>query len=65
MSHHKDTQNPQDNSSAILDFPDNKALQAQASEWLAKLDAEQPSAKDLAEFKRWINADLAHRQAFE
>ena len=41
MSHHSDTQ---PNSKArVLAFPEHKSTQTQASEWLAKLDAEQPS----------------------
>ena len=68
MSNHKDTHNPSDSSdhsAAVLEFPDIKTVQTQASEWLAKLDAEQPSAQDLAAFKQWVNAAPDHRQAFE
>ena len=64
MSNHNDTQST-DSNGAVLDFPDNKTVQTQASEWLAKLDAEQPSKNDLAAFKQWVNADNAHRIAFE
>ena len=62
MSHHSDTQ---PNQGAVLAFPEHKSTQTQASEWLAKLDAEQPSPQDLAAFKQWVNADPAHRIAFE
>ena len=68
MSNHKDTHSPSDssdNSAAVLEFPDIKTVQTQASQWLAKLDAEQPSAQDLAAFKQWVNAAPEHRQAFE
>lgn len=68
MSNHKDTHSPSDssdNSAAVLEFPDIKTVQTQASQWLAKLDAEQPSAQDLAAFKQWVNAAPDHRQAFE
>ena len=68
MSNHSDTHNDNhstDNGGAVLDFPENKSIQTQASEWLAKLDAEQPSKSDLAAFKKWVNADNAHRIAFE
>ena len=68
MSNHSDTHNDNhstDNGGAVLDFPENKSIQTQASEWLAKLDAEQPSKRDLADFKQWVNADSAHRIAFE
>ena len=65
MSNHKDTHNPSDHSAAVLEFPDTKTVDTQASEWLAKLDAEQPSTQDLAAFKQWVNADPAHRRAFE
>ena len=62
MSNHNDTQ---PNSGAVLEFPDHKSIHTQASQWLAKLDAEQPSQRDLARFKQWVNADPAHRIAFE
>ena len=62
MSNHNDTQ---PNSGAVLEFPDHKTIHTQASQWLAKLDAEQPSQRDLARFKQWVNADPAHRIAFE
>ena len=69
MSNHNDTHSTEssneNNSGAVLDFPENKSIQTQASEWLAKLDAEQPSKRDLADFKQWVNADSAHRIAFE
>lgn len=65
MSHHKDTHSSQSNSGAVLDFPESKTIQVQAAAWLAKLDAEQPSKTDLAEFKQWVNADPTHRSAFE
>ena len=68
MSNQSDTHNPghsSDHSAAVLDFPDIQTIDSQASEWLAKLDAEQPSPKDLAAFKQWVNADPEHRQAFE
>jgi len=68
MSNHNDTHSTEssaDNGGAVLDFPENKSIQTQASEWLAKLDAEQPSKRDLADFKQWVNADSAHRIAFE
>jgi transmembrane sensor len=62
MSNHSDTQ-PSDG--AVLAFPEHKSIQTQASEWLAKLDAEHPSPQDLAAFKQWVNASSAHRIAFE
>jgi transmembrane sensor len=62
MSNHSDTQPTH---GAVLAFPEHKTIQTQASEWLAKLDAEQPSPQDLAAFKQWVNAHPAHRIAFE
>ena len=62
MSNHSDTQS---SNGAVLAFPEHKTIQIQASEWLAKLDAEQPSQQDLAAFKQWVNASSAHRIAFE
>ena len=64
MSNHNDTQST-DSNGAVLDFPDNKTVQTQASEWLAKLDAEQPSKRIWPLSNKWVNADNAHRIAFE
>jgi transmembrane sensor len=61
MTNHNDSQN----SSSVLEFPEVKTLQTQASEWLAKLDAETASPRVLQDFKVWVNQDKAHRIAFE
>jgi transmembrane sensor len=43
----------------------NLSIEEQASQWMAKLDAETPSKETFRGFKAWVNADPAHRQAFE
>ena len=53
------------NKQSVVDFPASKMVEAQASEWLAKLDADVPSEPVLREFKAWVNASREHRQAFE
>lgn len=63
MSH--DTDNKETEGCSIVGFPDLKSLEAKAAEWLAKLDADNPSNEDLEAFRRWINKDKAHYQAFE
>jgi len=63
MSHTEDDREMKVNS--VVDFPSSKSIERQASEWLAKLDAEAPSREDLKAFEQWINKDAAHRQAFE
>ena len=65
MSNRIDSQDNQQNNAAVVDFPETKTIDQQASEWLAKLDAENPSAEVLAAFKDWVNATEAHRIAFE
>ena len=65
MSNRIDSQDNQQNNAAVVDFPETKTIDQQASEWLAKLDAENPSAEVLAAFKDWVNATEAHRLAFE
>ena len=65
MSNRIDSQDNQQNNAAVVDFPGTKTIDQQASEWLAKLDAENPSAEVLAAFKDWVNATEAHRIAFE
>ena len=42
-----------------------QSVDAQAAAWLAKLDADDVSKDDLATFKRWVNLDASHREAFE
>ena len=39
--------------------------EAQAYQWLAKLDADETSAEDMAAFKQWINQSEQHRVEFE
>ena len=70
MSNHNDSQDNQKGNanldgSAILEFPETKTVDTQASEWLAKLDAETPSKEDLQAFKVWVNEADEHRIAFE
>ena len=65
MSNRIDSQDNQQNNGAVVDFPETQTIDQQASEWLAKLDAENPSAEVLAAFKDWVNATEAHRIAFE
>ena len=70
MSNHNDSQDNQKGNanldgSAILEFPETKTVDTQASEWLAKLDAEAPSKEDLQAFKVWVNEADEHRIAFE
>ena len=51
---------------SVLAFSEiNSSVEVQASQWLARLDGETPSLETRQEFKAWINADPAHRKAFE
>ncbi len=63
MSNNSDTNGM--NKNAIINFPDSKSVETQASEWLAILDAEEPSEEVIQGFKEWVNADDKHRQSFE
>ena len=65
MSNQIDSQDKRQNNSAVVDFPEIKTIEQQASEWLAKLDAETPSAEVLAGFKEWVNNAEENRLAFE
>ena len=60
MNHHDDQQEQN-----IVLFPEQKAISEQASEWIARLDQENPDQQTRREFARWINQDPAHREAFE
>lgn len=51
--------------SPVVAFPETKSIQAQASEWMAKLDGGEPTPRELSEFRVWLNADPAHRQAMD
>ena len=53
------------NRNPVAAFPEMKSVQAQASEWLAKLDGGEPTPAELSEFSAWVNADSAHRQAMD
>lgn len=49
----------------VVDFQVVESVEAQAAKWLAVLDADNPPAEKIEEFKQWINQNEAHRQAFE
>lgn len=49
----------------VIPIEEPKSVQAQASEWLARLDGDKPTAQDLEAFKQWVNQDTAHIEAFE
>jgi len=51
--------------SSVVIFPEMKSIQAQASEWMAKLDSGDPTPEELNKFIAWVNADSAHRQAMD
>ena len=46
----------------IVEFPDRKAIEKEAGEWLIKLDGDSaPSAKELASLREWLERSPAHR----
>ncbi|MEJ0034764.1 MAG: FecR domain-containing protein [Gammaproteobacteria bacterium] len=45
--------------------PENPDIQAQAREWVVKLDGERPAPAVLAELRLWANRSPLHRQALE
>lgn len=49
----------------VVRLPDPKAIEAQAAEWLVRLDDEEASLRDYELFLRWRNQSTPHRAAFE
>ncbi|ARN73794.1 FecR family protein [Oceanicoccus sagamiensis] len=49
----------------VVDFPDAESLPDQAAKWVARLDADQPSAATKREFKHWLQQSPEHRREFE
>src|SRR6185312_12447348 len=47
----------------ILTFPDTAAIEAEAAAWVARFDAGDVSARDLAAFQEWLNRGALHREA--
>jgi transmembrane sensor len=47
----------------ILAFPDTAAPEAEAAAWVARFDAGDVSAKDLAAFQEWLNRSALHQEA--
>ncbi|MEJ1963534.1 MAG: FecR domain-containing protein [Gammaproteobacteria bacterium] len=45
--------------------PENRDIQAQAREWVVRLDGEQPTPAVLADLRLWVNRSPLHRQALE
>ena len=44
---------------------DRKRIEDEAARWVARLDAEDVTEQTRAEFERWIEADPAHRRAYQ
>jgi transmembrane sensor len=63
MTNQQDAAN--ENAAPVLDFPAVKSIDTQAAEWMALLDGDAPSEHDRQAFGVWIQADPAHRRAFE
>lgn len=49
----------------IPNRPENPDIQAQAREWVVRLDGERPTQAVLAELRQWVNRSPLHRQALE
>lgn len=48
----------------IVEFPDRRAIDAEAAEWLIRLDGDSPpSAEERAVFKAWLERGEVHRKA--
>lgn len=53
------------NENKVMRFPDLKTIEAEAAEWLVRLDDEESSPHDYAEFQKWRSQSEQHREAFE
>ena len=49
----------------VVVFPEQKSVQTQASEWIARLEVSEPTPAVLEEFRIWVNEDVQHRSEFE
>ena len=49
----------------VVWLPDPKAIEAQAAEWLVRLDDEEASVRDYEVFLKWRSQSAHHRAAFE
>jgi transmembrane sensor len=49
----------------IPNRPENSDIQAQAREWVVRLDGERPTRAVLADLRLWVNRSPLHRQALE
>jgi transmembrane sensor len=49
----------------IPNRPEHPDIQAQAREWVVKLDGERPTPAMLAELRQWVSRSPLHRQALE
>ncbi len=50
---------------SVVDFPDQSAIENEASQWIAKLDGGSLSVSDLRELRRWVNQSSRHRSVLE
>lgn len=51
--------------SNVRQLPDTEAIERQASDWIARLEADDVSADDRARFEAWRAAHPAHARAFQ
>jgi transmembrane sensor len=51
-----------DKSDNVVQFPDTNTLDAEAAEWVVRLDSESVTADDLRKFREWQNASPHHRE---
>lgn len=51
--------------SNVRQLPDTEAIERQASEWIARLKADDVSADDRARFEAWRTAHAAHERAYK
>ncbi len=53
-------------SEKIVEFPDRKAIEEEAAEWLIKLDGDRaPSAKELESLREWLARSPVHREQLD
>lgn len=53
------------NDKKIMCFPDLKTIELEAAEWLVRLDDDESSPDDYAEFQKWRNQSEQHEEAFQ
>ncbi len=61
----RDKESRKKSASRVIDFPSPETVDSEAAKWLALLDGDNPSPRQIRQFREWLDREDAHRREFE